>query len=345
MSTYQFEWNLDFASQNITFVPFYEKKYPNCLLCNFTPNNVLPNSSPYDVVLTIGYGRPRNVMPLIRTLRTTKTKASCVFIIERNSYSLFSNGMKKFIENCGVQVLTFDFPINNMRILYTKNYLYHLAELFLRSNQASIQRVAIVDLFDTIFQGDPFNEFLPKNEIHIVDEGAVLSGKGFVGNTNRRWIRAFDQNFIFTDEILDTKFWCTGYMEGPCNYMITFLNLFNQIVNSDPNSSDQGGFNYLNYTGKLQKAILPVAPPDKNERVRHASIFRLSEKFPYATAMYNTNLTATVLHHIYHSNDAFKISFLKACPRPDSTYQSYLPKCDEHCIKNIENKIANNIDE
>ena len=338
---FQFFWNLEFAVKNLSLIPYNYENSTNCLLCNYEPHNVLPNSTPRDVIVNLVFGNPVNILPFIRTLRTTKSKASCVFIIESGSYHNLNEQTKNFMSNCGIQAITFDWPATKIKV-YRKCYLFHLIELFLRSNQMNINRVSIMDLFDTVFQGDPFNELLPKNAIHIVDEGATYEGNGYIANKNRQYLSAFDPDFNFTNEIIKTKFWCSGYMEGPIQHMITLLMVFSSALVPVDLAADQGGFNYINVSGKIQKALIPVAPPNDNiERVRHSSHFKLDESFPNVTAMYNKKLTATVIHHYYRSNDNFKISLLKACPRPDSNSNDYLSKCKNECISKLEEIIKN----
>ena len=335
VTPFRYPWNLEFAIQNLELDPYDEEKSRDCLTCYYSPNNVFPNSSPYDVIIVFAYGKLQNIELFIRTLRTTKSKASCVFIMERKAFHINSQ-RKYFIQKCGIQILTFDFP-NDIYNIENKSYLFHLAELFLRSNQANIKRVAIMDLFDTVFQGDPFNGLLPTDSIHIVDEGTLYGDKSYISKTNKKWIFAHDLNFRFTKEQLKIKLWCAGYIEGPSFHMINLLHLYNQVIVNNKTAVDQGGFNYINLTGMIQRAKIPVAPLSFNERVRHSSLFKIRQTFPNVTTMYNSSLIATVLHHYYNSNDKFKISLLNACPRPNSNYTSYLSHCNEEKIAILEN--------
>ena len=123
--------------------------------------------------------------------------------------------------------------------------------------------------------------------------------------------------------------------------MIKLLHVFSNALVPVDMAHDQGGFNFINVSGKIGKARIPVAPPNPDDRVRHSSLFAITKSFPNIKTMYNQNLTAIVLHHYYHSSLEFKISLLLACPRPDPSYTSYPPHCDENCMKFIESKMEN----
>ena len=226
LSLFRFPYDLNFPTQKLIFVPFDENKTANqCNLCNFKPNNNQPNSSPDDVVITLSYGNIQNAALFIRTLRTTKTKASCVFIMEKDLYNSLHENLTVLLDKCKVQIITFEFPSSGIDFL-KKNYCFHLAELFLRYNQVTIKRVIICDLYDVVFQGDPFHELLPKNELHIVDEGFTYNGDDMIKIINRAWVEAFDPSFHFNSEQINYKYWCSGYIEGPISHMINFLNVF-----------------------------------------------------------------------------------------------------------------------
>ena len=340
---YHFQWNLEILSQNLTLIPFDENKEKQCDLCKFKPNNILPNSSPRDVILTFGYDKFFNLILFLRTLRTTGCKASCVFFLEKKYLYTIKGFQQKFIEKCNAQIIPFEF---NFNFSYTKkNYLFNIYELFLRYNKERINRVMICDLADFIFQGDPFHELLPKNEIHIADEGLQYKSNNIYAQINILWIKAHDQSFELKPEQYDYYYWCAGYMEGPISLMIEFINQYNQVIIDEYLATDQGGFNYLNLTGRLEKAMIPISLHNNNELIRHSSVHTMFDNtipdlFPNVTTMYNKSLTAIAIHHYYNSNDEFRISVLKACPRPNKMCINYLSRCDDLCISKLEEKIV-----
>ena len=351
LTCFQFYWDLDFATQNLTLIPFDQNKTTNCNLCNFKPNNTRPNSSPRDVVITLSYGTITNCALFLRTLRTTQTKASCVFIMQREAYINLPDNLKELIINCSCQVIPYDFP-NIPNFNYKKDYVFHLIEIFLMSNPGTIDRVGIFDLSDFLFQKDPFHEFFPKNQIHLVDEGFPYNTHVNVARVaNQLWVKVFDPKFKFSGEVANYRYWCAGYIGGTRSLLIDILHLLTQHFNyylfgKTQTSFDQGCFNYLNLSGKLQKAVIPVAPANKDELIRHSARFTLFNKdneppniFPYIKTMYNENLTAVAIHQYYNSDDKFRISVLKTCPRPNKEYTNYLAHCDDKCITSLEQQI------
>ena len=87
-----------------------------------------------------------------------------------------------------------------------------------------INRVICVDLFDTLFQGDPFNHFLRKHEVHMVRE--LLRnrehGCGLI------WPRCYFPNYHYNDP---NDFQInSGYIGGYVDEFLSFMNVFCQYT-------------------------------------------------------------------------------------------------------------------
>lgn len=102
-------------------------------------------------------------------LRTVGCFARIVLIADSIATSKLNNGnMSSFIGYCGVQVVNVGI-ISGKRsfLLCSRNIILHD---FLKNKRNIIDRILIADLYDTIFQGDPFTEDLDRNKLGISEE-------------------------------------------------------------------------------------------------------------------------------------------------------------------------------
>ena len=335
---FKFPWDLDFFTQNLDFIS-NNNNLENCPLCDYEPNNVNPNSTPRDVVLSYASGRVSNVALFVRTLRTSKSKCSIVLLFDKRIINSLSSDEKKMLSKCGVQIIQFD-PLNNPGV-YPKSYAFQLFESFIRHNVHKINRIIICDLFDFLFQGDPFHQQLPKNEVHIVDEGEKLGGTGEAPVTNRKWILKFDPHYKITSDDLEFYYYCSGYMEATANLMVQFLNVYLSVVPMSRMAYDQGGFNYIYIAGLLKKYSVPVAKSRDFDYVAHTGSNPIrNATFPNVKTIQNPNVTAICVHHYYHASDFFLKSLVKVCPRPSSAYHNYLSKHANLKLPEIERELG-----
>ena len=187
---YQFETCLEFLNNDLKLQYYDPKKAKNCLLCDYK-NVGYSDSSQRDVIITYAAKKVWNIALLQRTLRTTKSNASLVILLDREAIDSIDNITFKFFENCSTQVVLIpDVPYKSHHF-GCKNYLIPLMYLFLKYNRFMINRVIFVDLYDTLFQGDPFNSLIRKQEIHIVRE--LIRNHEHVGKLN--WPRCYFPNF------------------------------------------------------------------------------------------------------------------------------------------------------
>ena len=335
---FRYSWDLEFFVGNLKLVPYTYSK--NCPLCKNSPHNKKPNSTPKDVILSYASGYISNMALFVRTLRTTHSNCSIVLFFDIEVINSLTDDEKQFLIDCDVQIIVCNFA--NAPEVYLKSYAFELFESFIRNNVMMINRVIICDLFDFLFQGDPFNEYLPKDEIHIVHELEKLGDYGYAPTTNRDWILKFDPyyEFSFRDKLF--YYFCSGYMEGPPLLMIDFLNLFLESVPIDKDAVDQGGFNYIYITGRVKKAHIPIAKYKQYDLVAHTASNPIrNEVFPNVTTLQNKSVIATCVHHYYSADDDFIMSLLKACPRPTKEFHNYLSKHRNNELEIFEMRLEN----
>lgn len=140
-----------------------------CVPCNFPIRNKRSNSQRNDVVLTSAFSKTYNVVPFTRSLRTTGSKASIlIFVDVISEYKINHGETGKFLRSCGVTcVLIGLISQSRHKLLTLRNSVIYD---FLKLRQNFLYRGLILDLYDTIFQGDPFHKDLNESEIGITIE-------------------------------------------------------------------------------------------------------------------------------------------------------------------------------
>ena len=332
---FQHKWDLEFFVRTDITLKYYSPN-PLCKLCDFIPQNKRPDSTPRDLLLAFASGSLSNIVLFVRTLRSTHSQASITILLEEKLHVLLNQSERAFLRQCGCQIIYFN--LKNQPKTYLKNFLFQLSESFIRVNQHKIDRVMICDLFDVVFQGDPFHKRLPRKAVHMIDETLTL--QSLPGAVNRKWINAVDPKFNFTQKLMNWKYFCSGYMCAEVSLMLQFLDIFLQDVPLVENSVDQGVFNYAYLTGHYDKAGVPIANIKPCDYIAHvAGSGDRGEEFPYASDSVQTKTPALVVHHYYLTKYQFFKSLVKACPRPDYTFKRYLSKDCDFYLDGIEKEL------
>ena len=287
-------------------------------LCNFTVRNVNPDSSLRDVVIGCAIGKVRNLIVFLKTLRTTGCRANCVFLLDDHAYKNVSKKTIKIVTHYGGQV------INCGEVLYNKpydghNYCYVFIQNFLEINKGEFDRVLICDLFDSVFQGDPFTKRFVTDALNIVDEGQMFDS--IDGRTNIQWLEAF--NFTVSP-YSKKKYLCSGAMAGPPDIVSKAINVYLMQHKFGEGRHDQAAFNFLYFSGAFKKNKIKVVSRRKNEPIRHMSEIQFSKpELGYGTAINNEHAYALIIHH-YYVDSQFRDSILRACPKESEDLENYI---------------------
>ena len=83
-------------------------------------------------------------------------------------------------------------------------------------------------MFDTAFQGDPFNEQFDDYKLNIVHEGATFGNQ--FRKPNEKWLEAF--NYFVPDSQRNEKYLCSGFIGASTELLIKALKLFNFKINT-----------------------------------------------------------------------------------------------------------------
>lgn len=146
-----------------------------CPSCNMKIRSFKSNSTPKDAVISNTFYKIHNIVPFTRTLRTSGCIATMILITNGIATNKLEKGcMPEFLTNCGVQILGIG-EISGKRpfLLCSRNIILHD---FLKNRINVFNRILIVDLYDTIFQGDPFTENLNPSVLGISEETTTVLG-------------------------------------------------------------------------------------------------------------------------------------------------------------------------
>ena len=236
---YRFNSPLEFSIKPKPFDYYSGIKSGNeNLLCNYTSSRYGCNSTPRDVVITCAAYDACNLVLFQRTLRTTGCKATLVLFLDQKAIDNMDHDTFEFTKKMNTFIfLTPTPPIKGVK---SKNYYAYIFKEFLRENEFKKDRVIFSDLFDTLFQEDPFNTRLPINSLHLVHEN-IRNKRNWI---NYRFMRETVPGFKFDNDTFEMNTINSGYVGGHVSlvraYFTQQLSLLT-FVNGD----DQGSTNIL----------------------------------------------------------------------------------------------------
>lgn len=301
-----------FIQQNFETSPYLKIMHAtkDCGKCHFRARNRKEsNSNQNDVIVGIITNIDYNLIVFMRTLRTTKSKCSVVLITDDSAYKKMENITKEYMEFCGCQIINAGKIMINPYTYREVNWRFYMLYIFLIRNKRFIDRVITLDVFDSAFQGDPFNTQVNRTHINAVDEGIPYK----LCNINSNWFR--DIAGSMSDEESEIFFPCAGYLGASVNMMISFLDLYFQKYKWGGNYNDQGLVGYLVVRSPFRKLRSEVR---QTEFVYHNARFHFNggyTKIGDVRTIRNNDAYASVIHH-YYTSKSFKSSLEEACPRP-----------------------------
>ena len=316
---------------NYTFTPFTPNE--KCKFCNYTVRNKeYANSTPRDVLMSGSFGTVQNIVVFLKTLRTTGSKCSVVVIMDNDAVSVLTDEMKEYIRNCGCQIINIGkLPIGNYPYA-SMSYFYYPMYFFLKKNKDKFDRVMKLDLFDAVFQGDPFNVQVNTTHLNIVDEGATFNAWTGVWVINQ-----FSKRYPpLTEEEKKHIYVCGGYVAGGIDMIMHFIEELMKETIYEAGVDDQTTYNYLLLRGSLVN--YPRSEIRKTDFVYHTAYERMTNEprdFGNIRTVRDKQAFASIIHQYYYRRQ-FGLSVLKACPRDSPQLINYLAHCHQSCITKLE---------
>lgn len=291
----------------------------NCKLCSFTiRNRHIPNSSPDDAILSSMFVKSFNLIPSLRSLRTTGSKCGMIIFTDSELFQKFNNSLLKFLEDCGCLIINVGkLSTSRKKTLFMARNL--VIYKFLKINYKLLKRVIIIDLYDTIFQGDPFNDYFLNDAIGLSLETTKIQGSHIDG-ISILFGREKANQMCYKRKIINC-----GTILGSSQLVMKFLSLFltfatnldylkfKELINTGypdqaivnalvcGNILDQHGIKYHLYT-------------QSENYVSLHKIFRRKElNFSLGNFIFNSSYYP-VLIHLFDRSRMFCKSVLDACP-------------------------------
>ena len=312
-----------------SFDYYSPKNLKKCSICNFLPKNYFSTSISKDIIITIMINSYTNLIACIKSLRTTGCKASFFIFTDDNTIKNIPLKLLNFLNNCKCFLINIkEFPNLSSREFWGFRYL--LIQKFLVSHQYNINRVLIIDLFDTIFQGDPFTNLIDKNFIYFSSEFQSIS-KCYI---NYDWIKTIDPiNYLnFANKTIING----GTIIGGLYPILKFLNIFFSLFNPNDLSSmiidDQGYINYLIYSNFLKNInfLIDISGEILVSLNKVLVWQRIPNDYTIGNFQFKSNLKFPSIIHQYKFDKACRNSLIKYCYSKDLDFPNFLP--------NVENK-------
>ena len=229
--------------------------YEKCEPCKTKVFSKTANSSPFDIILTILYGKDYyNIISFVRSLRSTGCKATVILMHTEEWMQHFPSSHKAEVDKCGV------IWVNVHEVLSRGNVgpitsRFILFRAFLHKYINKFNRVIICDLFDTFFQLDPFDTSFKADLVYATTENDNLA----FNFPNAGWISAVDKNFS-RDFYLNKRIICLGLLFGGVRKMYEVLSMFaseKKFLSFGSAVLDQPVFNYYHYRGMFGNIVNP----------------------------------------------------------------------------------------
>lgn len=226
---------------------FHPKAFHNCHQCSFPVRNNNSNSKENDLITGVMIESIEGFIPFVRTLRSTGSLATLVIFIDHRAFRRFTPNHSKQIENCAVLFY------NIGRIPFTQDYLsFYIPVIdYIIIQQQYIDRVLFLDIYDIVFQGDPFTDQIENNTLYFISQMYT-----YEQNPKMRTLHIF--NLTHEPKYLKLPVINAGHFYGDVNVMLQFFDLVvkthEKLIkdNFSYENNDQEVVNYIYITGQLE---------------------------------------------------------------------------------------------
>ena len=140
-----------------------------CTLCNFKPLVRTGDSTEKDLILTFTLNRLTNVHAFVSSCRTAGCRAHIVTLIDSNTLKKYDDEYFQQLRNCGVELIDIGDhrEVDRTNIFFIR---YIFFNNYLSKHGKEFKRVVICDLFDAVFQHDPFTPDFKDDTVYFASE-------------------------------------------------------------------------------------------------------------------------------------------------------------------------------
>jgi hypothetical protein len=295
-----------------------------CAPCAFAVRGARANSSPRDLLATGMFRRSAGVIPCVRTLRTAGSRCTVVVFTDAAVFSAI--GFHRYLADCGVTLV-------NVGALFSerRNFLFMLRNSacydWLRYRDFLFDRVILIDLFDTVFQGDPFTDEIADDVIAFSVETAQIRGNHLRGAALLVGAADADSRVAWQPVVN------CGTVMGSTRTVLSFLALEFRLIRRLPwadyvalietNYPDQALVNVLVRLGMLAEHGMTVRLYGVEEL--YVTTYKVYKRpYTFRIGEYAPSGVYPVLVHNYDRVKEFCRSITAACPPEFDTPDQYV---------------------
>lgn len=294
-----------------------------CPLCRLNYSSINTNDTPRDLVITAMFNTTRNLIPFIRSLRSTQSKATVVVLTDRKTLSKLTLDALNIAKHCEMNFIVVG------ETFYNEHHpgsvvFYHYVFDFLYNHINEIDRVIIVDFEDTAFQGNPFTKSFKDGILYLI-QGYMRIGLSSFTKNELQALLGNQAEAYFAETVIESD-----HVLGNVKDILIFLDLLISVVESFPEPKlklhSQAFFNYIVHSGILTKNNISYVANMPNE-IASGSFGQLQ--------LMNTGFSADIVHQIKSSMD-IRESLYQSCPRGSFKIPNYITALTEERIKELE---------
>jgi len=160
---YSTNW-LEEINKNVLISHMLHFPYHQYPLCRFQTISTVSDSSTRDLIITSMISDITGIVPFLRSLRTTRSQASVVVLVDQDADRLLSNDIKSFIR----ESRAFLFNVGQLNAKKSEFLPFMLYYDFLCEIETVYDRILLIDCHSTIFREDPFTSMIPRRQMTFV---------------------------------------------------------------------------------------------------------------------------------------------------------------------------------
>ena len=293
------------------------KKLSNCDYCNVVRHYSGSNSTENDVAFAYLMGNTsHNILNWVRTLRSAQCHCSIIFLVTQKLYDLHHESVWRDLSNCGVTIQVV--PYHSDNIFNDVRMCRKIIEyVFAEYCSMYFDRMMFSDIYDSIFQKDPFIKNAPQDKISMSIERVTFA--------NHDWEKYFMSAYFsseFANLLANAKKFLIngGFVIGKGYLMAEFYH----TVISLPKffhkmSRDQSYFNFAVYGKVFTKIWI-----DFNATYYASACYSIYEQRPRSDGYiydWDTKTAPALIHQMDRICPIVQLIY-KTCPTHNKNYDS-----------------------
>ena len=319
-----------------TIVKLMNSSFRQCDLCHYK-KRFYQLSIEEDLAISVLYGENvYNVLNWVRSLRSTGCKCRILFFHEPSYLLNFNMEELNALNKCGVIWCNIGVDISQKYDIHPTTTRFLIIQNFLEAYGNYFRSVMISDVFDTLFQIDPFIPELFDTKIVFSIERVQFGNH----DLNMRWVKALDPNW--TNAFWRKKYVINnGFEIGKPDLVLRLLYAINKPEYFlKKNSTDQATVNYVYYRG-----IFPDLWIDFEGKYYISACYSLFYLTPDDDGFMHEIKYSTTTHAVIHQFDricSLAENLAHVCPALDDWHRNpsgrpdyYMQQCNS--LKNENN--------